>query len=69
MDLKETIKFIEKELEFSDLNKQRERYLVGYLSGLIKYSNTHPEEVNVPSSLILFCEDNPDAPECRMHDN
>jgi hypothetical protein len=69
MDLKETINNIKKELSFSNLNKQRERYLTGYLSELIKYNENHPEEVDVPSPLILFCEENPDSPECRIHDN
>jgi hypothetical protein len=69
MDLQETIKKIEKELKFSDLNKQRERYLEGYLSELVKYSENHPESSNVPSPLELFCDGNPDAPECRIHDN
>lgn len=69
MDLHETILRLEKELTFSDLNKQRERYLSEYLSELINYSKNHPTEVTVPSPLILFCESNPDALECRIYDN
>jgi hypothetical protein len=69
MDLRETISKIKSELALSDLNKQRERYLTGYLSELIKYNENHPEEVQLPSPLILFCESNPDSPECRIHDN
>jgi hypothetical protein len=69
MDLHHTISAIEKELEFSGLNKQRERYLTGYLSELIKYSEKHPGTTQVPSPLELFCDDNPDALECRIHDN
>ena len=68
MNLQETIKTIQKELYNNSLNKQRERYLESYLTELIGYSERHPEITKVPSSLIIFCDLNPNAKECKIFD-
>lgn len=68
MNIKEKIKEIQEELDFNSINKQRKRYLKSYLSELIEYSERHPNSLEVPSHLELFCEFNPDANECRVFD-
>lgn len=68
MNLKETIKNIQNELDVYSINKQRTRYLESYLSELIAYSERHPEETQVPSPLTIFCDLNPNAEECKIFD-
>lgn len=68
MTLQEKIQEIRKELDINSINKQRKRYLESYLSELISYSERHPNAIEIPSSLILFCEENPNANECRVFD-
>jgi hypothetical protein len=69
MELQELINDICQELENPSANKQRKRYLVGYLEELLKYQRNHPEEFTIPTSLQLYCDDNPEAPECRIYDD
>ena len=54
MELQELIIKICEELETSSLNEQRKRY--------------HPTATEVPNSLQLFCDLNPEAPECRKYE-
>ena len=68
MNLKETIQGIKNELDFNSINKQRKRYLESYLTELIFYSERHPEITEVPSSLSIFCDLNPNAKECKIFD-
>lgn len=68
MELKDKILEIQKELDINSINKQRKRYLESYLSELISYSEKHPEKTEIPSALILFCDTNPDANECKIFD-
>ncbi len=68
MDIQETIKLIQKELDINSINKQRKRYLESYLNELIAYSQRHPEVTEVPSSLALYCDLNPNAIECKIFD-
>lgn len=66
MELQHKILELKKELDINSINKQRKRYLESYLTELIEYAEKHPDATEVPSSLILFCEANPDASECRI---
>ena len=68
MNLKETIQVIKNELDLNSINKQRKRYLDSYLTELIYYSERHPEVTEVPSSLAIFCDINPNAKECKIFD-
>jgi len=56
------------ELMDSNINSQRRRYLESELESLIKYKGDHPEETKDPTALDLFCNENPDAPECRIYE-
>lgn len=66
MELQNKILEIKRELDINSINKQRKRYLESYLSELVTYSERHPNETKIPSSLMLFCDSNPDASECRI---
>lgn len=68
MELQEKINLIKKELDVDSINKQRKRYLESYLSELITYSKRHPEKVEEPTSLVLYCDLNPNAEECKIFD-
>jgi hypothetical protein len=43
--------------------------LEGELDSLEKYQLNHPDEDHDPTSLELFCDENPDASECRIYED
>ena len=47
---------------------QQRRHIEGELKSLESYKANHPDEVKDPTSLELYCNENPDAAECRVHD-
>lgn len=69
MKLEQFIKNINDELNDCSLNKQRKRYLEGYLEELLLYQKNHPHETVIPSSFELYCDINPNALECRIYDD
>ena len=69
MKLQELINDICKELEDSSGNKQRKRYLQEYLKELSDYQEHHPNAIDVPTSLQLFCDLNPNNPKCKINDD
>lgn len=48
------------------VSSQTRRHIEGELESLERYKERHPEDSHDPSSLELFCDENPDALECRM---
>jgi hypothetical protein len=64
----ETILKIEKELD-TECSKQRRRHLENELERLLEYIQHHPDAEYTPSSLELFCDENPDALECRVYED
>lgn len=48
------------------VSSQTRRHIEGELESLERYRERHPEDSRDPSSLELFCDENPDALECRM---
>jgi len=57
-----------KELDSSILSSQRKRHLQNELTDLEDYKNNHPNDEHDPTPLEVFCDKNPDASECRIHD-
>jgi hypothetical protein len=55
------------ELDNPSLNPQRRRHLEGELSSLEKYRQNHPNSITDPSPLELYCDEHPEALECRMY--
>jgi CP12 domain len=57
------------ELDNSQLSSQRRRHLESELDSLEKYQANHPDEDYDPTPLELFCDENPDASECRIYED
>lgn len=45
------------------------RHLENELKGLEEYKAHHPEESHDPTPLEVFCDMNPEAPECLVYDD
>ncbi len=45
------------------------RHLTEELNSLEEYKEHHPEDKHDPNALELFCEANPDEPECLVYDD
>jgi hypothetical protein len=63
----ETVLRIEKELD-SECSKQRRRHLENELERLLAYIERHPDATYAPNSLELYCDENPNALECRVYE-
>mgnify|MGYP001385744374 CR=1 FL=1 len=65
-------KHIKKDKEILDnptTSPQMRRHIEGQLSQLEKYQESHPEDHHDPSDLELYCEDWPEADECRIYED
>ena len=69
MELEQYIIKIAEELEKYSENTQRQRYLKSYLEELLKYQETNPDELEVPTPLELYCQLTPSTLECRIYDD
>lgn len=45
------------------------RHLEEELRDLKEYKEHHPDESKDPTSLEVYCDLNPEAPECRVYDD
>jgi hypothetical protein len=68
MKIQEIIYNICEELNSSP-NEQRRRYLEEYLQDILSYQKNNPNQVMVPTSLELYCNEHPEALECRIYDD
>lgn len=50
-------------------SSQSRRHAEEELESLERYQSRHPEDDHDPTSLELYCDDNPDALECRIYDD
>jgi hypothetical protein len=50
-------------------SSQARRHVEEELEALERYHESHPEDDHDPTPLELYCNDNPDALECRMYDD
>ena len=58
-----------KELDNSMISSQRRRHLQDEVKSLENYRKNHPEDDHDPSPLELYCDENPDAAECRIYED
>jgi hypothetical protein len=58
-----------KELSDPQLSPQRRRHLEDELEQLEVYQQNHPEDHYDPTPLELYCELNPNAPECKIYED
>jgi hypothetical protein len=56
------------ELDNPNISGQRKRHLESELESLEKYRKDHPEDTHNPTNLELYCNDNPDALECKIYE-
>lgn len=57
------------EINCGCLSSQRRRHIESELNSLEKYQANHPDTDYDPSSLELFCDENPEADECRIYED
>lgn len=57
------------ELENPNLNPQRRRHVQQELESLERYRKRHPDAINDPTPLELYCDENPSALECRIYND
>lgn len=57
------------ELQDPTISSQRRRHIESELKELESYQKNHPDDHHDPSSFELYCDANPDAPECRIYEN
>lgn len=50
-------------------SSQSRRHAEEELESLERYRARHPEDEHDPTPFELYCDDNPDALECRVYDN
>ena len=67
--IKQHIEADKEELADPQLSPQRRRHIEGELEELEAYAERHPEDHHDPSSLELYCDNNPSAPECLVYDD
>lgn len=56
------------ELDNPNTSSQRRRHLEGELDSLEKYQVSHPDDDHDPTPLELYCDENPNALECRFYE-
>jgi len=57
------------ELDGANVSSQRRRHLEDELTSLEKYKKNHPEDEHDPTGLELYCDEHPDASECRIYED
>lgn len=60
---------VEIELAYNEGNLGKAHHLEDQLASLERYHAAHPEDHHDPTDFELYCEDNPSAAECKIHDN
>jgi len=69
MDIKQHIEQDKKILDDATISPQMRRHIEGELNSLKKYEENHPEDSHDPTPLELYCDENPDASECKVYDD
>lgn len=57
------------ELDNPNISSQRRRHLEVELDSLEKYKTKHQDQDHDPTSFELFCDENPNALECRIYED
>lgn len=57
------------ELDNPSTSAQRRRHLESELDSLEKYQANHPDQEHDPTVLELYCDQHPDASECRIYED
>lgn len=57
------------ELDKSNISSQRRRHLEDEINSLERYKERHPENDHDPTPLEIYCDEHPDASECRIYED
>jgi len=57
------------ELDNPNTSGQRRRHLEDELISLEKYQDNHPNSDHDPTGFELYCDENPNALECRVYED
>ena len=68
MSIKDHINRDKKILDDPLVSSQSRRHIEEELESLERYYSRHPEDDRDPSCLEMFCDENPDAIECKIFD-
>lgn len=69
MSINDHIKKNKEILDDPQVSSQMRRHLESELEQLEQYKANHPDDDHDPTSLELFCDLNPDEPECRIYND
>jgi len=58
-----------KKIGDSQISPQSKRHLIDELESLEAYKQNHPEDTHDPTSLELYCDQNPSALECKIYED
>ncbi len=56
-------------LENGSLSPQMRRHISDELDHLEQYQVNHPDEDHDPTSFEMYCDENPEADECRIYED
>lgn len=56
-------------LDDPTISSQARRHTQEELTSLEKYKDRHPEDDHDPTPFELYCDENPDALECRIYED
>lgn len=56
-------------LDDPTISSQSRRHLESELESLQRYHERHPNDTHDPTALELFCDEHPDASECRIYED
>ena len=57
------------QLNDPNTSSQRRRHLEDELDHLQKYQSNHPDTDHDPTPFEIYCDENPDALECRIYED
>lgn len=57
------------EIDNPTTSGQRRRHLSDELDHLEKYQSNHPDTDHDPTAFEMYCDENPDALECRIYED
>ena len=57
------------ELDNPNISGQRRRHIEDELDRLERYQVNHPDENHDPTAFEMFCDENPDASECKIYED
>ena len=67
-NVEQHIEYDKKILDNPTISPQARRHTEEELEALERWVENHPNDHRDPTSLELFCDLNPDSPECRIYE-